>query len=106
MFSPIEVVNVYPQSDILWNALRATGGGGSSWLKYWYSAMCKDFQSAEAWRCGEVLSAGRPIAVRCWLISAFACDARSGRRVPHPEPGVQFAVAARDGEAAAGVADP
>jgi hypothetical protein len=72
MFSPIEVGKVYPQSDILWNGSRATGGGGSSWLRYWYSAMCKDFQSADACRCGDVLSAASPSAVRCWLISAAA----------------------------------
>jgi hypothetical protein len=64
--------------------------------------MCSDFQSADAVNVGEVLRVPSPIAVRWALIRASAAEARSGRRVPHPAPGVQLLTADRVGAAAAG----
>jgi hypothetical protein len=35
MFSPMAVLNTYPQSAMRWNGSRLTGGAGSLWPKYW-----------------------------------------------------------------------
>src|SRR5215218_7565554 len=66
--------------------------------------MCSDFQFAAAARVGDTLSAPSPIAVRCWLTSANAAFASSGRRVPHADEGMQSPVSTCVPAACAGVA--
>ncbi len=65
--------------------------------------MCSDFQLAAVVSEAETLSGCSPIDVRCTLINARACVARSGCNVPQSAPGVQLLIAARAGAA---VADP
>src|SRR5579884_80612 len=71
---------------------------------YWYSAMWRAFQTADAVSVGEICSATRPMPVRWLLTRLTTALARSGRLTGHDASGVQVPTTARAGGVATAVA--
>src|SRR3954471_14386615 len=95
MFSPQPVVeDGYPHAARRCGTVRAIGGAGSSCVMYWYSAICRAFQTAAFVRVGVTFSATRPMPVRWLLIRSTTCAARSDLVVPQFAPGEQSPTAA------------
>src|SRR3954452_24280054 len=95
MFSPQPVVeDGYPHAARRSGTVRAIGGAGSSCVMYWYSAMCRAFQTAALVRVGVTFNATSPIPARWLLIRSTTWEARSDRVVPQPAPGVPSPTAA------------